>query len=78
LIGFPLVELMENRDYKARRTCSSTSATIFWRSSIFLARLAAGCREPGSVHIAISVATQLERIKAPEDKGITYLGPDRG
>ena len=33
VLGFPLTELIENRDYPARRTSSSTSATATWSPS---------------------------------------------
>jgi len=73
---------MEIADYRAPPTSSSTSARqpagVFdfpgWGSNT-------GVESIGSVqHIAISTdATQLERIKARlAEKGIQYLGPDRG
>jgi glyoxylase I family protein len=83
LIGFPLVELMENRDYKG-----STHLFFDIGNDNLLAffdfpglGLQPGVESIGSVqHIAISVdPAQLERIKARlEEKGVTYLGPDRG
>jgi len=83
LIGFPLVELMENRDYKG-----STHLFFDIGNDNLLAffdfpglGLQPGVESLGSVqHIAISVEpAQLEQIKARlEAKGISYLGPDRG
>jgi glyoxylase I family protein len=83
LIGFPLVELMENRDYKG-----STHLFFDIGNDNLLAffdfpglGLQPGVESIGGVqHIAISVAPdQLERIKARlEECGISYLGPDRG
>jgi glyoxylase I family protein len=83
LLGFPLVELMENRDYKG-----STHLFFDIGNDNLLAffdfpglGLQPGVESIGAVqHIAISTdSTQLERIKARlEEKGIPYLGPDRG
>src|SRR5438067_12051935 len=83
LLGFPLVELMENRDYKG-----STHLFFDIGNDNLLAffdfpglGLQAGVESIGSVqHIAISTQpTQLEEIKARlEARGISYLGPDRG
>src|SRR6266704_2060055 len=83
LIGFPLIELMENRDYTG-----STHLFFDIGGDNLLAffdfpglGLQLGVESIGSVqHIAISTdATQLERIKARlAEKGIQYLGPDRG
>ena len=83
LIGFPLIELMENRDYKG-----STHLFFDIGNDNLLAffdfpglGLQPGVESIGSVqHIAISVEPEnLERIKARlEKKGVTYLGPDRG
>src|ERR1700694_4025489 len=83
LIGFPLVELMENRDYKG-----STHLFFDIGNGNLLAffdfpglGLQPGVESIGSVqHIAISVEpAQLEQIKGRlEKKGLTYLGPDRG
>ncbi len=83
LLGFPLVELMENRDYKG-----STHLFFDIGNDNLLAffdfpglGLQPGVESIGSVqHIAISTdATQLEHIKARlAEKGIQYLGPDRG
>jgi glyoxylase I family protein len=83
LIGFPLVELMENRDYKG-----STHLFFDIGNDNLLAffdfpglGLQPGVESIGSVqHIAISVEpAQLEQIKARLDQqGISYLGPDRG
>jgi glyoxylase I family protein len=83
LIGFPLVELMENRDYKG-----STHLFFDIGNDNLLAffdfpglGLQPGVESIGSVqHIAISVEpAQLDKIKARlEERGVTYLGPDRG
>ena len=83
LLGFPLVELMENRDYKG-----STHLFFDIGNDNLLAffdfpglGLKPGVESLGSVqHIAISVYPEsFESIKARlEERGITYLGPDRG
>ena len=83
LLGFPLVELMENRDYKG-----STHLFFDIGNDNLLAffdfpglGLQPGVESLGAVqHIAISTTPEnLQRIKARlEEKGITYLGPDRG
>ena len=83
VLGFPLIELMENRDYKG-------SSHLFF--DIGHENLLAFFDFPGLglkpaieaiggiQHIAISVYPQhFERIKAALDaKGVQYLGPDRG
>ena len=83
VLGFPLIELMENRDYKG-------SSHLFF--DIGHENLLAFFDFPGLglkpaieaiggiQHIAISVYPQhFERIKATLDaKGVQYLGPDRG
>ena len=83
LLGFPLVELMENRDYKG-------SSHLFFDigHDNLLAffdfpglGLQPGVEAIGSVqHIAISVPdASFELVKARlEERGIPYLGPDRG
>lgn len=83
LLGFPLVELMENRDYKG-----STHLFFDIGHDNLLAffdfpglGLQPGVESIGSVqHIAISTTPDnLERVKtALEERGIRYLGPDRG
>ena len=83
LIGFPLVELMENRDYKG-----STHLFFDIGNDNLLAffdfpglGLQPGVESLGSVqHIAISTTPEnLDRVKRRlEEGGITYLGPDRG
>jgi glyoxylase I family protein len=83
LIGFPLVELMENRDYKG-----STHLFFDIGGDNLLAffdfpglGLQPGVESIGGVqHFAISTdPANLERIKARlEAQGIQYLGPDRG
>jgi glyoxylase I family protein len=83
VVGFPLVELMENRDY-----AGSTHLFFDIGHGNLLAffdfpglGLQPGEERLGSVqHIAISCEPeQLQRIKARlEQRGITYLGPDRG
>jgi len=81
--GFPLVELMENRDYKG-----STHLFFDIGNDNLLAffdfpglGLQPGVEALGGVqHIAISTtAENLERVKARLDAdGVKYLGPDRG
>ncbi len=83
LLGFPLVELMENRDYKG-----STHLFFDIGNNNLLAffdfpglGLQPGVESLGGVqHIAISTTSDnLERVKARlEAQGVTYLGPDRG
>ena len=83
LLGFPLVELMENRDYKG-----STHLFFDIGNDNLLAffdfpglGLQPGVESLGGVqHIAISTTPEnLERTRARlEERGITYLGPDRG
>jgi glyoxylase I family protein len=83
LLGFPLVELMENRDYKG-----STHLFFDMGHDNLLAffdfpglGLKSGVESIGSVqHIAISTTSDnFERVKQRlEADGITYLGPDRG
>jgi glyoxylase I family protein len=83
LLGFPLVELMENRDYKG-----STHLFFDIGNDNLLAffdfpglGLQPGVESLGGVqHIAISTTPDnLERVKSRlEQKGVRYLGPDRG
>jgi glyoxylase I family protein len=83
LMGFPLVELMENRDYKG-----STHLFFDMGHDNLLAffdfpglGLQPGVEAIGTVqHIAISTdSDNFERVKAKlEQQGISYLGPDRG
>ena len=83
IVGFPLVELMENRDYKG-----STHLFFDIGHGNLLAffdfpglGLQPGVEALGGVqHIAISCEPeQFEQIKARlEANGIPYLGPDRG
>ena len=83
LLGFPLIELMENRDYRG-----STHFFFDLGHDNLLAffdfpglGLQPGVESIGSVqHIAISVEpAAFERIKQRlEAEGIAYLGPDRG
>jgi glyoxylase I family protein len=83
LIGFPLVELMENRDY-----AGSTHLFFDIGNDNLLAffdfpglGLKPGIEALGGVqHIAISTTPEnLERVKASLDQqGVQYLGPDRG
>src|SRR5437764_15346920 len=83
LLGFPLVELMENRDYKG-----STHLFFDIGNDNLLAffdfpglGLQPGIEALGGVqHIAISTTPEnLERVKARlEAQAVTYLGPDRG
>jgi glyoxylase I family protein len=81
--GFPLVELMENRDYKG-----STHLFFDIGNDNLLAffdfpglGLQPGVESIGSVqHIAIAASPEnFERVKARlEERGVPYLGPDRG
>src|SRR5436190_11791510 len=83
VLGFPLIELMENRDYPS-------SAHLFFDigNDNLLAffdfpglGLEPGVESIGAVqHIAISTTPEnLERTKAKlQDRGVPYLGPDRG
>jgi glyoxylase I family protein len=83
VLGFPLIELMENRDYKG-------SSHLFFDigNGNLLAffdfpglGLEPGVEALGGVqHIAISVyEEQFEPLKAKlEEHGIPYIGPDRG
>jgi glyoxylase I family protein len=83
LLGFPLIDLMENRDYKG-----STHLFFDIGQDNLLAffdfpglGLEPGVESIGSVqHIAISTTPEnLERTKARlEERGMAYLGPDRG
>ena len=83
LLGFPLVELMENRDYKG-----STHLFFDMGHDNLLAffdfpglGLQPGVEALGGVqHIAISTdSDNFERVKGRlEAEGIPYLGPDRG
>jgi glyoxylase I family protein len=83
LLGFPLVELMENRDYKG-----STHLFFDMGHDNLLAffdfpglGLQPGIEALGGVqHIAISIdSDNFEVIKKRlEERGIQYLGPDRG
>ena len=83
LLGFPLVELMENRDYKG-----STHLFFDIGNDNLLAffdfpglGLQPGIESLGGVqHIAISTTPEnLERTKQRlEERDIPYLGPDRG
>ena len=83
LLGFPLVEMMENRDYKG-----STHLFFDIGNDNLLAffdfpglGLQPGVESLGGVqHIAISTTPEnLARTKARlEERGVAYLGPDRG
>jgi glyoxylase I family protein len=83
VLGFPLIELIENRDYKG-----STHLFFDIGNDNLLAffdfpglGLQAGVESIGSFqHIAISVgAAEFELVKARlEERGVPYLGPDRG
>src|SRR5947209_10756373 len=83
LLGFPLVEMMENRDYK----CSTHLFFDIGNNNLLAffdfpgLGLQAGVESLGAVqHIAISTTPEnLELIKSRlEQHGIPYLGPDRG
>ena len=83
LLGFPLVHLMDNRDYKG-----STHLFFDLGNDNLLAffdfpglGLQPGVESLGSVqHIAISTdAANFQRIKDRlDERSVTYLGPDRG
>ena len=83
LLGFPLVEMMENRDY-----AGSTHLFFDMGHDNLLAffdfpglGLKPGIEAIGGVqHIAISIdSDNFETIKKRlEERGIEYLGPDRG
>ena len=83
LLGFPLVELVENRDYNG-----STHFFFDLGNSTLLGffdfpglGLSPGVESIGSVqHIAISVPRdRWERLRAKlDDSGVTYFGPDQG
>jgi glyoxylase I family protein len=83
LLGFPLVELMENRDYKG-----STHLFFDMGNDNLLAffdfpglGLKPGIEALGGVqHIAISIDSHNFEVikKRLEERGIQYLGPDRG
>ncbi|GAC1321417.1 MAG: VOC family protein [Chloroflexota bacterium] len=83
VLGFPLIEVMENRDY-----AGSTHLFFDIGQGNLLAffdfpglGLEQGAESIGAVqHIAISVTPDaLERLKAKLDRqGVSYLGPDRG
>jgi glyoxylase I family protein len=83
LLGFPLIELMENRDYPG-----STHLFFDMGNDNLLAffdfpelGLKPGVEALGTVqHIAISIdSDNFEAIKKRlEERGIQYLGPDRG
>jgi glyoxylase I family protein len=83
VLGFPLVELFENRDYKG-----STHFFLDIGNGNLLAffdfpglGLKPGVESIGSVqHVAISIESeQFEMLKGRLDaQGVEYLGPDRG
>lgn len=83
VLGFPLIEVMENRDYRG-----STHIFFDLGHGNLLAffdfpglGLQPGVESIGSVqHVAISVTPdQFEALKGRlEARGISYLGPDRG
>ena len=83
VLGFPLVELMENRDYKGSthffHDVGNGNLLAFFDFPGL--GLQPGVESIGSVqHIAISVSPeQFEALKARLDQGgIKYIGPDRG
>jgi glyoxylase I family protein len=83
LLGFPLVELVENRDYEGSSHFffdlgNSTLLGFFDFPGL---GLAPGVESIGSVqHIAISVPRdRWEQLRARLDEaGVTYFGPDQG
>ena len=83
VLGFPLVELMENRDYKGSTHFfhdlgHGNLLAFFDFPGLDLQPAIEGIG--GVQHIAISVSTeQFEVLKARlEQHGVSYLGPDRG
>lgn len=83
LLGFPLVELVENRDYpgSSHFFFDVGNRTLLGFFDFPGADLGPGRESIGSVqHIAISVTPErFEELKARlVDAGIDYLGPDRG
>jgi glyoxylase I family protein len=83
LLGFPLVELVENRDYKGSSHFffdlgNSTLLGFFDFPGL---GLEPGVESIGSVqHIAISVPRdRWEQLRTKlDDAGVTYMGPDQG
>ena len=83
MLEFPLTELFENRDYKGSNHFFFDIGTGNLLAFFDFPGLGLkpGVESLGSVqHIAISTTTEnLERIKARlQERGVTYLGPDRG
>jgi glyoxylase I family protein len=83
LLGFPLVELVENRDYKGSSHFffDLGNRTLLGFFDFPGLGLAPGVESIGSVqHIAISVARdRWEQLRARlDDAGVTYFGPDQG
>lgn len=83
VLGFPLIELMENRDYKGSSHLFFDIGNDNLLAFFDFPGLGLGpiIETIGAVqHIAISVAPeQFEPLKAKlEAEGIPYIGPDRG
>jgi glyoxylase I family protein len=83
LLGFPLVELVENRDYKGSTHFffDLGNKTLLGFFDFPGLGLKPGVESIGSVqHIAISVPRdRWEQLRARLDEaGVTYLGPDQG
>ena len=83
VLGFPLVEVMENRDYKGSTHFfhdlgHGNLLAFFDFPALGLQPVTEGIG--GVQHIAISVSPeQFELLKARlEQHGVPYLGPDRG
>jgi len=83
LLGFPLVELVENRDYKGSSHFffDLGNQTLLGFFDFPGLGLQPGVESIGSVqHIAISVPRdRWERLRTKLDEaGVTYFGPDQG
>ncbi|MCW2524205.1 MAG: Glyoxalase/bleomycin resistance protein/dioxygenase [Frankiales bacterium] len=83
LLGFPLIELVENRDYagSSHFFFDLGNSTLLGFFDFPGLGLAPGVESIGSVqHIAISIAPpEHARLRAKLDAaGISYAGPDRG
>src|SRR4051812_25300876 len=83
VLGFPLVELFENRDYPGSTHFffdigNRNMLAFFDFPGLGLAPVPEGLG--GVQHVAISVTPEVFEAKKRtlDDAGITYLGPDRG
>ena len=81
VLGFPLFEIIENRDYKGSthlffdgtRTCWRSSTSPAWGSARALSRSAACSTSPSR-----SSRSSSSRQGAPGGGRMPYVGPDRG